>query len=54
MLDRFTGYKRLLALAALNGGLGSGLLGGGFGSGSGEPDEPGDPDEHGEPDQPGE
>lgn len=37
------------------GGLGSGLLGGGFGSGTGEPDEPGEPDqpdEPAEPDQP--
>ena len=38
----------------ISGGLGSGLLGGGFGSGSGEPDEPVDPDEPGEPDQPDE
>lgn len=30
--------------------LGSGLLGGGFGSGTGEPDEPGEPEEPGEPD----
>lgn len=37
------------------GGLGSGLLGGGFGSGTGDPDEPGEPDqpdEPAEPDQP--
>lgn len=38
----------------ISGGLGSGLLGGGLGSGTGEPDEPVDPDEPGEPDQPGE
>ena len=35
----------------ISGGLGSGLLGGGFGSGSGEPDEPAEPDEPGN-DQP--
>ena len=38
----------------ISGGLGSGLLGGGFGSGSGEPDEPVEPDEPGDPDQPDE
>lgn len=38
----------------ISGGLGSGLLGGGFGSGSGEPDEPVEPDEPGDPDEPSE
>lgn len=35
------------------GGLGSGLLGGGLGSGTGEPDEPGEPDDNTGDDQPG-
>lgn len=36
----------------ISGGLGSGLLGGGFGSGSGEPDEPVEPDDDTGDDQP--